>query len=158
MDIPILNNGPHASGKLSSLGGEAAAAGLDAGSGQVRDAIGPWFRPLLTARDNEALIAAAATDNHVPLVPTHLVEKNGEIVGYGSVGAVPMLFVWVHSQKVSARESRGLLNLGENLMALQYKGPFICCPCTAESPFFPFMRRLGYQSVGEAGFFLKRIK
>lgn len=104
----------------------------------------------------EALKLAAASDGHTAIVPTHLVMKRGEIVGYASIGAVPVLNVWVHSQKVVKFESVRLLRQGEAL--LKERGyQFVILPVAENSPFRPYVQKLGYHTLGNASYNIKQL-
>jgi len=102
------------------------------------------------------LHAAAAEDNHVVVAATHVVEKAGEIIGYGSIGSVMMLNVWIHSQKGRARDSLTCLREAERL-ATEQGQTLICMPCAQNSPFIPHIRKLGYTPLGWSSFNLKRL-
>lgn len=106
--------------------------------------------------DANALASAAAEDDHIAVAPTHVVERAGEIVGYGSIGGMTYLGTWLHSQKVQARDSAYLLNLAENLAAMA-GARILIMPCADNSPFAPHMTQLGYKSLGHAQWYLKHI-
>src|SRR5262245_39589183 len=104
-----------------------------------------------------ALQEVADVDGHGVIAPSHLVMKGKDIVGYASIAQVPMVFCWVDSKRVRARESFHLLNTVEQV-AGAIGNAAICLPCTEASPFRPYMAGLGYDQFGEAGFFLKRLR
>lgn len=106
-------------------------------------------RPLSSKEDAQKLILLAREDEHTVLFPTHLVTKHGEIVGYGSINAMPMVNVWLHSHKVKARDSLHLLNIAENIAANAGLKQFVM-PCSQHSPFFPHMEKLGFKRLGFA--------
>lgn len=141
---------------------DSAAARVpdDAATGRHSAARFPFLRPM-RPEELPALRAAAATDAHQPVMPTHLVvrldeEGREEIVGYASLQAVALLNVWVHSEKVRARESLMLLNTAENVAACN--NLHVCAmPCAQQSPFRNLMHKLGYQFLGDTGLFIKRI-
>lgn len=108
--------------------------------------------------DLRRLIESARSDNHLPIVPSHLAEKDGEVIGYASIGLVPMIFTWVHSSKVRARESFALLARVEQEAAARAPCGVICTPCGFASPFHKFMPKLGYTPCGEGSFFLKNLR
>lgn len=106
----------------------------------------PVVRPC-TPADMDALRAAAATDGHQVTLPTHLIERDGHIIGYFSIQPTVMLNAWVHSDKVRARESFHLLNLAENLAVNLTGLRLVSLPCALESPFAPVINHLGYQTL-----------
>ena len=118
----------------------------------------PWVRAI-RAEDVPALVRAAEADNHVVLAPTHLVVRGGEILGYASVGAVPLVLTWLDSKKVKARDMMYLVNLAENMVgtAGQAQAGVVCVPCAEDSPIYPHMGALGYEQYGRVMFNLKRV-
>jgi hypothetical protein len=111
---------------------------------------------LMQAEDRDALAKAAAEDEHVVVAPTHVIEKDGKIVGYASLGMVTVLNTWVHSRHVTARDSVMLLREGEKLLA-KTGAKVVCLPVAPNSPFLPFVEKLGYTRLGWAGYNLKQI-
>lgn len=114
------------------------------------------LRPL-RAGELPALERAAAADAHRVIAATHLVEKDGAIVGYASVGSVLMLNTWVARGRVTARESFALLRECELKLAAQ-GAEYICLPVGMDSPFRPLVAGLGYTPLGESGYNLKHVK
>lgn len=131
--------------------GDAADLGCSAARGGW-----PWVRRVRDEQDQQRLKAVAATDGHQVVAASHVVEREGEIVGYASLGRIHLLNVWVHSRAVRARESLALLNLAENLAA-EMGQELICVPCAKSSPFYEYMERFGYRNLGQAGFNLKQV-
>ena len=120
----------------------------------------PWLRRLnydqspaareQLGKDLALLNAEAAADNHTSLAPTHVVELDGQIIGYASIAAVPMVNLWLSSKKQRPRDAMALLNMVENAAAaagLQV----ICVPCGDSSPFRKLMNRFGYNYLMESG-------
>jgi hypothetical protein len=114
----------------------------------------PQMRRMSLA-DLEPLQAAAASDNHIVIFPSHVAEQAGEIVGYASICMVPLLFCWVHSEKVKARDSFRLLREVEAEAARI--SPAVVLPCAQTSPFHPLMHRLGYKRLGPADWHFKSL-
>lgn len=106
--------------------------------------------------DLERVRAAASSDGHVAVAPTHLVERDGLIVGYCSIGAIPVVNAWLHSKIVHPRESMYLLNTAETV-AHAMGARRILLPCSPQSPFHPHMARLGYRVLGDATICLKEF-
>lgn len=113
--------------------------------------------PLTTVEQFKALQDCARQDNHIVVCPTHLVVKGEQIVGYGSVGKVPMLNCWVHSKHVNKFESIRLLREAETMLA-DRGAEFVILPVAKESPFRKFVKKLGYIVLGEAGYNIKRLQ
>jgi hypothetical protein len=112
-------------------------------------------RPIRNQAELKALVEAAAGDNHVPLFPTHLVWRGGEIVGYLSLLNTPVVNYWSHSQKMRGRESLEFIRWAEAMAACQV--PQIIVPCAVDSPFFKLMPEMGYTLVGHTAFFVKKL-
>jgi len=107
--------------------------------------------------DMETLTKRAAEDNHVVLKPTHVMEQDGEIVGYLSVGAVPLVLAWTDSKKVKAPASVNALCFVEDV--LQAVGAdCVCVPCWESSPFFTYMPKFGYQQTITTTLFVKKLE
>jgi hypothetical protein len=133
----------------------ATAPGLDS-PGQSRLLALPYMRVIRDEAEQRRLEHVARGDMHMPMFPTHIAEREGEIIGYASIG--PVMFAWLHTKAVRARESVALLNLAENAAAAT--GCLaLCVPCTTDSPFSPFMTHFGYREGGTVGqLFFKRLR
>lgn len=98
----------------------------------------------------------AATDNHFAILPTHVVEKAGNLVGYVSINAFPTVLTWLSPVQVKARDSVLVLRTVESLLrGAGHLG--VILPCTKTSPFHRYMRRFGYTPVGDAEINLKLL-
>jgi hypothetical protein len=113
------------------------------------------FRPV-NESDLRELHAAASRDNHGVLAPTHCILKNGEIVGYLSVGGIPLVNLWLDSQQVKARDTLEVMAKGED-MAREMGWEHYITPCDPKSPLYRFVSKLGYQVLGSATFLLKKL-
>lgn len=116
----------------------------------------PQVRAIRTEAELAAVRAAAAADAHGVVAATHLVTKGGEVVGYGSIGGLMLLNVWVATGQVRARESAYLLNLAENI-ARDRGAKGICVPCSPASPFSGYMAGMGYTELGLAKWHVKGL-
>jgi len=108
--------------------------------------------------DNAKLEAVAKADNHKVILPTHVVIKNGEIVGYISHGAVPTVHMWMDSKKMKARDSVVVLNAAE-LIARERKHKLMCVPCSEVSPYKDVMGAdgFGYVNIGLSNIFVRQL-
>lgn len=101
------------------------------------------LQPLVSQARLVELQMAAAADEHIVIAPTHIMERNGEIIGYLSLGAMPVVQAWFHSQKCRALDSVRMIRAGEQVFreigVKQY-----CVGVSEHSPFAPHMGRLGY--------------
>jgi hypothetical protein len=100
---------------------------------------------------------AAKAENHGVFCPTHPLRKDGEVVGYFSVGSpgYPVVFAWL-GECIPPRESFSLVNRMENHVALA-GATGICFPVPKSSPFHPLMGHMGYKNGGEYTFFYKPL-
>lgn len=98
--------------------------------------------PFVPEKHFEELKRNAANDNHAGVYfPTHVSVKDGEIVGYLSIGVVPMILTWQHTQKVGPLDSLQLLGFVKG--ALQgYKTHIF--PCDPASPYNRLLPKAGY--------------
>lgn len=99
--------------------------------------------------------AARADGNHAIIDPTHVIMRGGEIVGYGSLGRVRMMYGWLDTNKLKGPESFNAWRQAEAEMR-KLGGP-VCLPCTLTSPLLPFMERKGYRPLGDVRLFRKEF-
>ena len=98
----------------------------------------------------------AAEDGHHVVGPTHVAVKDGDIVGYFSMGSIPMILTWLSTKHVVASDS--LKNLRQIEATATINGhPVICIPCATDSPFYQHMEKLGYIEAPMMRFFFKRL-
>lgn len=115
----------------------------------------PRIRRVKDDEEVERLIAEAAADKHATIMASHVVEKDGQVIGHLSIGEVPMVLVWMHQQRARARDSAAVLNFIENNFN---PGTVICVPCPLGSPFHPRLVEEGsYKDFGPSTLFFKRI-
>lgn len=101
----------------------------------------------------------AHADGHGVYAPTQVIWKNGERVGYFSVGSpgVPLVFAWLSTKdKLSTRDSFHLINSIESLCAAGGASA-VAFPVPQDSPFLPLMEEMGFKKAGEYTFFIKEL-
>ena len=103
-----------------------------------------------------ALQAAAAADEHKAYLPTHLVTRQEEIIGYISLEQASFMMIWLDSKRVHARESVLVLNTIENTLRLVGRKHLVTT-CSTQSPFRPVMPELGFTRWGAAEFYHKEL-
>lgn len=112
----------------------------------------PKVRKIRTKEEIEAVLKAAREDSDGIVLPSHVVEKDGEIVGAASLAVVPVVMVWSHSKKLGPKESIILKHTYDALM--EEKGlPKYIVLCNKHSPYNPVMKSLGFKSVWETEIF-----
>ena len=107
--------------------------------------------------DTEPLLQAAYEDNHRVMAPTHVVWKDGEIIGYGSCNGAPLLLWWMSREKGTARDTVTLTPQVDKVFKENHCSWYLTAVAN-KSPYFPFMRKLGYKGLGPTNIFLKKIK
>lgn len=90
--------------------------------------------------------AAAADDRHAVVGCSHVVMRGGQVIGYLSLATVPVLNVWMHSQKAKSRDTMAVANFVENTVA-QLGHSSLLLPCNADSPYFKALPSLGYEET-----------
>lgn len=93
--------------------------------------------------DKVELNIAASEDKHGVAAPTHVVLKEGKIVGYLSINAVPTVLMWMHTKNIKVRDSLDVATFFENFISAQ---GFLGClvPMQNSSPIEPYMEKVGY--------------
>jgi len=108
------------------------------------------IRPLLQS-ELPALKTASEADGHGLFFQSHLITRDAEIVGSFSQ-CVPVNTVWLHSQKLTPAESfQAIRRLDEHLVMSGLARSLTLC--TPESPFFPYMVRLGKKEILKCSLF-----
>lgn len=92
--------------------------------------------------DWEELRRNAESNNHAVYAPSHVCVKGGEIVGYLSIGMIPLVLTWQHTEKVGPTDS--LLTLGFVQGTLQ-NFPYTCLPCDPASPYMRLLPKAGFK-------------
>ena len=114
----------------------------------------PSIRKIKDFAEMQKILEIARLDNDGVELPTHVVEKNGEIVGAASLNVLPVLMTWHHSSKVNTRDSIMLKHMYDTLMEERNQGkPFVVL-CNKNSPYNPVMKSLGYNPIWETEIFL----
>ena len=113
----------------------------------------PKARRIRDNAEKKAVINAAIADKDNMTVPTHVVEKNGKIVGGWSLGKIPLVLVWHKSDEINAKESLILNNTFRSIMNDRGEGPFIIA-CNGHSPYIRHMKRFGFNPVWETNLFV----
>lgn len=105
----------------------------------------------------EELCAAAQADNgHGVIAPSQVIEKNGEIAGFLSIGNVPTMLMWLDSKKINVRDSINVMQFAENWVHAG-GGRSILIPCMDNSPLRPYIESAGYSKVCSATLFIKPL-
>lgn len=104
---------------------------------------------LVPLKDNvtaKRLFEAAAADDHTVIAPTHVMMRGEQIIGYLSLGAMPVIQSWFDSKAGHALDSLKMIEMGEAIIASQGAVAYQVA-VSESSPFAPHMERLGYKKV-----------
>lgn len=110
-----------------------------------------------TQEDLPTLEALAKQDGHGTVFPTHVVEKGEQIIGWLhiGIGMLPVVLVWMDTTRSNSRDSWVVVQFFEN--AAKDRGALgVMLPCKEDSPFYPFLERLGY-TTSKTHVFMKFI-
>ena len=94
--------------------------------------------------------AASQANGHSAPLATHAFLRSGEVVGATALFA-PCLTFWAHSEKLHARESFELIRRVRSVATSTV--PSYITLCCLDSPFYPFMTKLGFTRLGNADVF-----
>jgi hypothetical protein len=97
--------------------------------------------------DLAAIVEATAAEKSECVAPTHVVEQDGKVIGYGSAGRIGLLAGWM-SESVSDESSMATFREMENA-AGQAGVKIILVACTDDCRFKPFMEAEGYTAGGK---------
>lgn len=117
------------------------------------------FDRIRSQEEFNKLVELAHQDNHGVFAPTHALRRNGELVGYFSVGSpgVPIVFGWLSTKQLHARDSFYLINSVEDMVA-RTGAVAVAFPIPECSPFFNLMTEMGYKKAEQYTFFIKEFK
>ena len=113
------------------------------------------FRPQSQA-ELDALVNQAAADRHCVLAPTHIMVKGDELLGYLSLGALPVVHAWFDSHHKHALDSLKMIEMGEAIFADKGVRQYAVA-CAAESPFSQHMERMGFKKLGTTVLWTKQL-
>ena len=102
----------------------------------------------VTERSLPNLSERMLADDHSVVMPTHIIRKDGDIIGAASVGAAPLVWWCMDSKKAKALDSvRAIKKLENEYASNGIHRAFIMCD--KGSNFFPNMERLGNKKMWE---------
>jgi hypothetical protein len=97
--------------------------------------------------------------NHHVLAPTHLIRKDGVIVGYVSIAGLPMTFCHFSTEDMQAEDSFAVINTVENILQLN-RNCGVVTPVSKDSPFHKVLShpKVGYKNIANVDLFVKEFK
>ena len=112
----------------------------------------PKVRQIVTLEEEASILDAAVSDNDCIKYPTHVVERDGKIVGAASIQRVPLMMVWHHTKNITARDSFHLKLVYDSIM--ETKGfPRYIIACNEHSPYNSYMKKFGYNPIWKTELF-----
>ena len=102
--------------------------------------------PILTQEQADEVSNAAQSDDSGIFQPSHMVLKDGEIVGAFSVNMSVGCW-WMHKTKAKPRDSLAAFQSMEAIFADREINEYIM-PCHQDSKFYSLMPRGGYEIIG----------
>ena len=108
-----------------------------------------------TEADYEPLVIAAGKDRHPVCLPTHIVRKGGEIVGY--ISFTPSYHAWIDTQRVNAFDTFRRVFPGADEIAKSFGCRSIFYLTGRQSNLTPFAERIGYKHLGSTELFVKQL-
>jgi hypothetical protein len=115
----------------------------------------PKVIPITTKEIRDRVKSEGESDNHDVSVATHYLEKNGEIAGAWNLGAIPLVMNWQHSKRITPRDSMYLQNTLDFIMNERGHKVYLSA-CEKNSPYRPYMEKLGYKLVMSSDIFAKQ--
>lgn len=112
----------------------------------------PTVRQIRDKAQQAAILNVAREDNDSIMFPSHVVMKDGKIAGAASLGVIPLVCCWHHSQLIGPKDSLILKSIYDAIM--ENRGtPNYFIACNARSPYTNFMEKFGYNPIWETKIF-----
>jgi len=116
-----------------------------------------YIIPIQDKAAQKKVLAAARENGEGVLDATHAVIRNGDIIGAISL-SVNCSSVWMHKEKVKARDSASILQCLDTLMLDRGITSYLM-PCEEKSPYYRVMDKLGFQRVlGNWSLFIRDLR
>ena len=116
----------------------------------------PTLRKIHDAGLKAVVAQAAKDDNDNMQMPSHVVLKDGEIVGGWQIAQMPLVLAWHHTQKVNAKDSMLINSTVESMMSTMGINQWFMA-CNSHSPFMSHMEKFGFNPIWSTNIFHKEI-
>lgn len=146
MNEPVLHIAtPQDSRAIQRAAAEAAAPGMEheAESAARRDQPPGLHLRTMHPTDRQPLREALAADGAEMIAPTHVLERDGQIVGYGSAGFVRLLAGWTAPAVNDATSAAALQDLEQ--AAANAGARLVLVACSNDCRFKRLMKQQGYR-------------
>ena len=114
------------------------------------------MRKLEQPGDEARVLVATSAANAGCHAPTHLFERDGVVVGYASIGAIPFLTGWFSDTAVSQPEANECMAAVEQVAAAN-GAKLVVLPCVENCRMREDLPAMGYRNTGRVELFLKPI-
>lgn len=116
----------------------------------------PTIKRVSTTQQIEAARAAASADGEIAhAVPTHIIEKNGEVVGYWSINVVPTILAW-HKSDLRSRDTLHMIGTLDSILSDRGVKEYIT-HLVPSSPYNETFPKLGFTKLGTSILYHKEI-
>jgi hypothetical protein len=108
-------------------------------------------------KENLARLVTDAKEHNVQVIhATDILERGGEIVGYVSIGSMPVVHMYFNPTKAVPQDYLTMMAYWEGVLARNNIHDF-WLPCESTSKLLPFVERLGYMKTPLDNVFLKHL-
>ena len=112
---------------------------------------------LIELAERPGVVASMRADGHEWLGHSHLVERNGQVIGAAALGTMPLVMVWHDRARVQVRDSMHLKRVYDAIMETKGEGRYLI-GCDRGSPYSALMAKGGFRPVWETQLFLGGVK
>lgn len=112
----------------------------------------PTIRRVEFKDDVRAIQSAMEGQDQLLVTPTHILHKGGDVVGYWSIGAVPLVLAWHHND-LTASDSYHLVNTLQTVCNDRGHSNHLL-GLSKHSPYVEYISRVGYQAFGRTNLYL----
>ena len=116
----------------------------------------PTLRKIHDADIKQLVARKAEEDGDNMQFPSHVVMKDGEVVGGWNMGQIPLLMCWHHSEKVSAKDSLIINSTVESMMSHNGINQWWMA-CNSQSPYMGFFEKFGHNLIWSTNIIHKEI-
>lgn len=106
----------------------------------------PTIRRVKSEADLAAIREAMGDQDTLRVMPTHIIEKDGKVVGHWSVGAVPLVLGW-HDKDLNVRDSISIMEAFKAVMDDRGIQDYLI-GLSKDSPYNAYMTKSGFEDFG----------
>ena len=117
----------------------------------------PEIRKITTNEEYQATINASKMDNHNIHAPTHMLYKDGKIVGAWCLDGMPLTMIWHDSKNITVKDSMMLNKTIDTVMNDRGHKEYLMA-CDTDSPYTNYMQRFGHDILWTTNIYWKNIE